>query len=357
MDPNVIIESYVSNVIGRLPRRRRADVGFELRSLLREELAGRAEDAGRPADEAMALELLGAFGRPQDVADRYRPAGFTIIRPADAPQFAWVALGGVALQWAITLPAAYVDPGIAAWAASAGVAGAWWAPLPTWWLTWGLGAFWWPGFLITVTIIASAIRHKRGEAEPSAASAAPIDWVVAPAPAAPSSDGTAVAAGQATAKRISPRVLDRDRINRPGLVLALGFWMLGATVLIALPWLPQLAPGLPQPLLDAFVFDPEFLQWRAPWVLVLWAASFAVAFAELVAGRSTRTTRLISVVGGVAWLVLLAWCLAAGPIFTAPDTDGVVRLCLVGIMVIAAIDLVVTLRRGVMPMREPSVVH
>ena len=58
------------------------------------------------------MDLLAAFGRPQDVADRYRPAGFTVIRPADAPSFAWIALGGVALQWAITLPA--VGPSTAA---------------------------------------------------------------------------------------------------------------------------------------------------------------------------------------------------------------------------------------------------
>ena len=353
MDPNVIIESYVADVVGRLPRRQRADVGFELRSLLREELAGRAEDGGQPADESMAMELLGSFGRPQDVADRYRPAGFTIIRPADAPQFAWIALGGVALQWAITLPAAYLDPSIAIWAASAGVAGAWWAPLPAWWLTWGLGAFWWPGFLITVTIIAAAIRHRRGDSESPASTSAssPLEWSAEPPPAATSTATTL------TAHRISPHMLDRDRVNRLGLVAALAFWMLGATILIALPWLPQLAPGLPQPLLDAFAFDPEFLQWRAPWVLVLWAVSFAVAFTLLVTGRSSRTIRLVSAVGDVAWLVLLTWCLAAGPIFTAPATDGVVGLCLVGIMVIIAIDLVVTLRRGVMPMRAPIAGH
>jgi hypothetical protein len=346
MDPNVIIESYVSNVIGRLPRRQRADVGFELRSLLREELTGRADDAGRPADEAMALALLGAFGRPQDVADRYRPAGFTIIRPADAPQFAWLALGGVALQWAITLPAAYLDPTIAAWAASAGIAGAWWAPLPTWWLTWGLGAFWWPGFLITVTIVTAAIRHRRGDGAPpaSAPSSSPVEWAAEPAPASTST----------AARRISPHVLDRDRVNRPGLVVALAFWMLGATILIALPWLPQLAPSLPRPLIDAFAFDPEFLQWRAPWVLVLWAVSFGFLFAELAAGRSSRTTRLVSVACDVGWLALLTWCLMAGPIFTAPATDDVVRLCLVGIMVITAIGLVMALRRGVTPLREPA---
>ncbi|GAA1814101.1 hypothetical protein [Agromyces neolithicus] len=324
MDPNDIIESYVGDVVGRLPRRQRADVGFELRSLLREELAGRADEAGRPADELMVMELLAAFGRPQDVADRYRPTGFTVIRPADAPGFAWVALGGVALQWAITLPAAYADPAVAEWAASAGVAGAWWAPLPSWWLTFGLGAFWWPGFMISLTLIASLIRHRRGDTDPESK--------VAP--------------------RISPQVLDRDRVNRPGLVLALTFWALGASVLIALPWLPVLAPGLPQPLLDAFVFDPEFLQWRAPWVVVLWAVSFAVMFAVLIAGRYTRTTRLISVASDIAFLALLTWILAAGPIFTSPAADGVVRVCLLGIMLILVFDIVVHLRR-LTPTRAP----
>src|SRR5471030_1363485 len=103
MDSHAIIESYVDDVVRRLPRRQRTDVAFELRSLLTEDLGGHAADAGRPADAEMTMELLKAFGRPTDVADRYRPAGFTVIRPADAPRFTWLALGGVALQWAISL--------------------------------------------------------------------------------------------------------------------------------------------------------------------------------------------------------------------------------------------------------------
>jgi hypothetical protein len=148
-------------------------------------------------------------------------------------------------------------------------------------------------------------------------------------------------------------VLDRDRISRPGLVLAIGFWALGATVLIALPWLPTLAPGLPQSLLNAFALDPDFLRWRAPWLLVLWAASFALEFAVLVAGRTSSTTRRISLAIDACWLALLTWCLAAGPIFEAPAADDVVRLCLVGIMVIVVIDLVATIRRETVPTRAP----
>ena len=80
MDPEAIIEGYVRDVVRHLPRSQRQDVGFELRSLLLEDLAGRAADTGRPADAAMTMELLTAFGRPLDVADRYRPSGFTVIR-------------------------------------------------------------------------------------------------------------------------------------------------------------------------------------------------------------------------------------------------------------------------------------
>ncbi len=333
MEPNAIIESYVSDIVRRLPRRQRRDVGFELRSLLGEELTGRAADLGRPADESMTMELLAAFGPPQDVADRYRPAGFTIIRPADAPRFAWVALGGVALQWAITLPAVFIPAlGVDGSAAAASGSDDWATRLFVWWFDWGLGSFWWPGFLISLTLIASLIRHRR---DAKAARGADTD------------------AGSGSPS-IRSSVLDRDRINRPGLVLSLGFWALGASALIALPWLPTLAPGLPQPVLDALALDPDFLRWRAPWVLVLWAASFALEFAVLVAGRTSSTSRRISLAIGVCWLVLLTWYLAAGPIFEAPAADDVVRLALVGIMVIVIIDLVVTIRRETVPTRAPT---
>ena len=153
MEPKDIIESYVSDVVRRLSRRQRGDVGPELRSLLDEELAGRAADLGRRADESMAMELLAGFGRPQDVADRYRPAGFTVIPPAEAPGFARLALGGVALQWAITLPAVFIG--------TAAGSDEWLTRFGIWWLSWGLGSFWWPGFLISVTLIVAMIRQRR----------------------------------------------------------------------------------------------------------------------------------------------------------------------------------------------------
>lgn len=151
MDPRTLIESYVDDVARRLPRRLRTDVALELRALLIEELAGRASEAGREPDEAMALALLRGFGAPADVADRYRPGGFSIVQPQAAPGFALLCLGGLGLQWALTLPGVFIG------AASADEAA---VRLGGWWLTGGLGAFWWPGFLVTIAIIAGWIAQR-----------------------------------------------------------------------------------------------------------------------------------------------------------------------------------------------------
>lgn len=232
MKPDALIESYVSEVVGHLPRKQRADVGFELRSLLTEELRGRAGDS--EPDIATTLDLLADFGRPAEVADRYRPAGFTIIRPADAPRFAWIALTGVAVQWVITLIATFTAP-------ATGAGDDWLSRLGTWWLSAGLGAFWWPGLLISVSIVAAVSTARRG--------------------------------GDAREWRPRAAALDRDSIRRPLYVLAIAGALVGIAALMAAINLATWWPGLPQPVLDAFVIDEDFLATRAPWVLVLWAAS------------------------------------------------------------------------------------
>ncbi|ANJ25988.1 hypothetical protein [Agromyces aureus] len=315
MKPEALIESYVAEVVRYLPRRLRDDVGFELRSLLTEELRGRAGD-GEP-DTATTLALLADFGRPAEVADRYRPAGFTIIRPADAPRFAWIALGGVAIQWVITLIATYTAP-------ATGAGDDWLSRLGTWWLSAGLGAFWWPGLLVSLSIVAAVITARRGTDA--------SEWT------------PRAAAG-----------LDRDRISRPLYVLAIAGALVGIAALVAAINLATWWPWLPQPVLDAFVIDETFLTTRAPWALVLWAAAFASMIAVLIAGRWTRTTRLLSIVGNVLWIVLLVWWVAAGPIFVQPAADSVTKGCLILIAAICVLDLVITarhLRRGI---PEPAV--
>lgn len=313
MDAKAIVDSYVGDVVRHLPRKQRNDVALELRSLLDDELAGRAADAGRPADATLTMELLTAFGRPQDVADRYRPTGFIIIRPSDAPRFAWLALGGILLQWAITLPAALTGlTPITGWDYGAGT---WWGRLTVWWLGAGLGALWWPGLLITFTLIAALVEHRRESAGKA--------WRPTPR-----------------------RAIDRDLVSRPAIVLGFAAALVGASVVVALPSLGAWAPGLPQPVLDALALDPDFLRWRAPWVLVMWAAQLAIYVVVFVAGRWTPGTQRIRGILDLLTLGLMLWWAAGGPIFESAAADSTTKFLLVVMGVISAIDAVVAFRRS-----------
>jgi len=313
VNPEAIIDTYVTDVVRRLPRKQRADVAFELRSLLAEELQDRAESAGRPADAAVTMDLLAAFGRPVDVADRYRPAGFTIIRPADAPGFARVSLIGVALQWLVSLVTVYSIPMDAT-----APGGDWLSRLGSWWLTWGLGAFWWPGFLVTASIVAALVSSRRVPKDA-------VPFVI----------------------------LDRDRVNRSLVVLYIALAAVGSAPLVAIPSIASWGSSLPQPVVEAFTLDAEFLAYRAPWALLLWAAALGIAVALLVAGRWTRTIRIASAVSDVAWIALLVWWVA-GPVFAAPLADETTRGILALLAVGVVVDLVFTVRRIAKPIAAPA---
>jgi hypothetical protein len=321
MNPNALIETYVGDVVRHLPRRQRADVAYELRSLLGEELQGRADAAGRDADGEMALELLTGFGRPADVADRYRPSGFTIIRPADAPRFAWVGLGGVVVQWVLTLVATFATPGVA------GEPGQdWLSRLSTWWLSWGLGAFWWPGFIVSMSVIAGLVAVRREGREGRQA------W---------------------TPRR--PSAVDRDLVRRPVMAIVLALGVIGSSLLIALPSLASWGVALPEPVIRALAVDPDFLAWRAPAALVLWVASLVLGIALLAGGRWSRRMRWAAIALDLAWVLVLGWWVAAGPVFTAPSADDVTRPILAILAVAILVDAAVTLRRVTARIRVPDV--
>jgi hypothetical protein len=97
MTANDVIESYVRDVARLLPHKRREDVALELRALLQEELAAKAEAAGRAPDRAMAMALLAGFGRPAEAAARYEPRQ-PLIDPEDNHDFAiWMIVGLVVI--------------------------------------------------------------------------------------------------------------------------------------------------------------------------------------------------------------------------------------------------------------------
>ena len=82
-----LIDRYVTEVGRRLPLvKGRKDIEKELRSTLEDMLEDRAQQSGRPADEALEMELLKEYGAPQKVATTYNPHPY-LISPRMFPFF------------------------------------------------------------------------------------------------------------------------------------------------------------------------------------------------------------------------------------------------------------------------------
>lgn len=297
MNPNDVIQTYVAEVMRRLPGRERQEIGLELHGLLGEMLADRAASAGAPADDAMVLAMLREFGTPAQVAERYHPAGTVIIPAVQTRSFALFAFGGVALQWALTLPRVFGGG----------------QPLVAWWFSAGLGALWWPGLMVMSALVAALVRTR----------------------------------GWQPAWR--PRMVDPDRVNRPVMLFGLVWFALGVALMVSLPWI---APMLPGPLPQVFAFDDGFLSRRAWPVLLLWSGTFALQLAAYVQGRWSTLTLRLSMLFSLAWVALLAWWIAAGGMFQARATDDGARGALGLVVLIIVIDLAYRLYRARPSMRR-----
>ena len=294
MSRNEVIEAYVVDVLRRLPGKDRSGIGFELRGLLTDMLGDREQAAGRAADDAMVLAVLREFGTPTEVAARYRTPGMVIIPPEQTRVFVPLAIAGVALQWALTLPRVFDD-----------------LPLSAWWLSWGLGSLWWPGFLVMIAMIGAWLRQSG---------------------LLPASDWTA-------------RVYDPERVNRPAMVFGLVGFACGVALMVSLPWLTA---RMAEPMPRIFAFDPQFLAQRAWLAIPLWLGSFASMVYVLVRGRWSTMTRHLELGFGLAFVLLMGWWIAAGPMFVAKPTDDGARLALGLVIFFMLIDLVQkALRQGV----------
>lgn len=301
MNTNDVIEAYAVDVVRRLPRKGREEIGFELRGLLAEMLADRAQAEGRAADDAMVLAMLREFGTPAEVAARYRPPGTTTIIPAEGTRtFAWMALGGLGLQWALTLPRVFEGQ-----------------PIVAWWFSWGLGSFWWPGFMVTMALLAAGFRHmglfKRA-------------W--------------------------RPRVVDPDRIERLPSVFGLVCTAIAAAFMVCLPWIAKAMPG---PLPQIFAFDPTFLHVRAPFAVLLWAGWFAVWLTVLLKGRWSPSMRRLETVFSLAFVALMVWWIAVGDIFQAEPTDQGAKGALALVVAILVASLLYQLFRRRPKIRAPKI--
>lgn len=299
MNPNDVIEAYVADVMRRVPRKERGEIGFELRGLLTEMLAERAQAAGKAADDALVLAMLRDFGTPAQVAARYRPPGIVLIPAEQTKSFALLSVGGVGLQWALTLPRVFDG-----------------LPLAGWWFTWGLGSLWWPGFLAMIALVGAGLRHT-GLVRPV--------W--------------------------RPRIVDPERVNRGALTFGLVWFAAGVALMIGLPWIVRL---LPDPLPQVFAFDPGFLRERAWPVVLLWLGHFAILVAALFKGRRSPLMHRAEIAISLAFLALLCWWLADGAMFQAKATDDGARAGIGFVVLLIAVELAYKLYRRRVRIRTPK---
>jgi hypothetical protein len=300
LNADQLIESYVSDVAKLLPRAQRADVAHELRTLLRDELADRTGAAGRGPDEETVRDLLDGFGRPADVAARYRPA-MILIDPADSRRVLRISAIGMAVIWLLGLldviggrPIDSLDGTLYA--------------LSTWWFEVAIPSLWWPGVVFAFFATASW-THRR--------------W-------------------PATA-RWKPKPVDRDRISRIGVGAALVFFVCGTLVLLNPTWVIDGLIGGRMPV-GALAYDHDFYHQRAPWLLALMVTHLALYVVLLVQGRWHSLTRRIDVGLSLAICGVLTWILLVGDIFVGRPADQTVKGVIVLIMVSALIDVSQKLR-------------
>ncbi len=307
MNANDVIDSYVTDVALRLPRRQRNDVAFELRALLLEELSGKAEAAGRAADEGMATELVRAFGRPADVAARYRPT-LTIIDPADGHRFLRATGVGLALIWCLGLWQQVLQP------VSAGeelllALGRWWGPTV-------ISSLWWPGVLVVGFGLAAWSRRRRP---------ATADW--------------------------QPRAADRIQGSRATLGLGV-VGILGGVYVLLDPrrFLDIFFGGRAAPAAyEALTYTAAFREGLAPWILLLLLLNVPIFLAVLVQGRWPAGLRRLQQGLSLLTCGAMAWIVLDGPVFVGAASDRAFKGALVLILVLTLAEFAIRRLRSVRP--------
>jgi hypothetical protein len=274
-------------------------------------LQGRAEAAGRGADADMATELLQAFGRPEDVAARYRPT-LIIIDPADGHRFLRATVIGLVILWSLGLwehlrqP---IDSGgdflivLARW---------WWAIVGT-----VIPSLWWPGVLV-VWYGLSAWAARRRSPQTSA-------W--------------------------KPLAGDRIQGGRAAKVMALVGILCGLFLLVNPHWIldvfwgGQAAPAA----YEALTYTDTFRQRQAPWLLGLLVLNIPLFIAVIAMGRWPAILRRLETGQGLVLCAAMVWTVLDGPVFMAPTSDRTAKALLLLIVAFTLIYLGIKLYRRVRP--------
>lgn len=313
MNANDVIESWVEDVARRLPRSQRGDVAFELRALLNEELQAKADEAGRPADAEMATALVNDFGRPADVAARYRPA-VTIIDPADGRAFLRATWIGLAILWAAGLlslaqqPLHDIDSFMRA--------------LAQWWGNTIATTLSWPGLLVIGFGLSAWSRRRFPQRQST--------WKAKPA--------------------------DRIQGSRVGLVFGLIGILAGVFVLLDPRWvLDVFFGGRAAPAAyEALTYTDAFRHRQAPFLFAALLLNVPLLLAVLVKGAWTPRLRQLGDVLGLATCALMVWVAADGPVFHAQASDRMFKGALVLLVALTLVSFALRWLRRVRPAPTPA---
>jgi hypothetical protein len=306
MKANDVIEAYIRDVAANLPRAQRDDVARELRALLAEELQARAEGEGVAADADLAVALVRGFGRPAEVAARYR-APSHLIDPADTALFLQSAGIGLAVIWAAGLLGRLSDGVDDAHGGWLGLVGQWWTHT-------AIPSLWWPGALLACFALAAWMRRRWP---------ARAEW--------------------------TPRPPDHIPGGRGLLALGLAGVLLGLFVLSEPTRVLDVAFGgraAPEAY-RALTYAPEFRRFVGPLVWLLVALNVPLLLAAIVTGRWSARLRSASVVLSLVVCAAMAWTVLDGPVFLAAQSDQLLKPLLALIVAATLLDLGVKWHRRV----------
>ena len=305
MNANDVIQAYVTDVALQLPRKQRNDVAFELRALINEGLQDKAEETGRAVDASMATEFLNAFGHPDVVAARYRPA-LNIINPADGHRFLRATFIGLAIIWGLGLLK------LVQTATEFGFLNA----LGQWLGGTVVGSLWWPGVLVTGFGMTEWTRRRWSQNQ---------EW--------------------------KPKANDRIRGGRLGIVMGLLGVMFGLYILAEPRWVLDVVwGGHAAPVAyQALTYTDSFLQLQGPILFVLMLLYIPFFIAVIVKGRHTPMLRRIETASSLLTCVVMVWAIMDGPIFMTATSDGMTKFLLSLIVIFSLIVMAVQMYRTVKP--------
>lgn len=297
-----IIENYVSEILRHIPKNEREDIGFELRGIFVEKLDILNIDKNSDNDDKKIIAMLKEFGEPKEIAAQYSPYSELIIPANQTKSFAKMAIGGVLVQWALTLPMVFEGQSIAKW-----------------WLSWGLGSFWWPGFMVSMSIFALWFKNFPK-----------IDF-----------------------KLKSTNNFNAE-IDKKVWAFGLFWFVVGVLGMVSFAFLGKLftVSGI-----SIFEFDQDFLKYRAILAVFLWALVFALRLSVYKHGKWTKTTQSLDYFLNLAFAALLIWWAFADNIFVVEATDSGAKSCLLFTAFLLLIDTVFKFYKRQLKITSPNIIN